>query len=91
MSSRINLANVILTPREWCVQKTTFKVYSRTRIFLLLDSIIVLLCEFSYISWSLAVFFIISEFYQMRKETLYFSMCLLGEKGSDRTNFLYRE
>lgn len=50
MSSRINLANVILTPREWCVQKTTFKIYSRTYIFLLLD--IALFCYMSsLISW----------------------------------------
>lgn len=56
MSSRINLANVILTPKEWCVQKTTFKVSSRIYIFLLLDSRIVLLYEFSYIMGSLQYF-----------------------------------
>lgn len=47
MPSRINLANVILTPREWCVQKVTFKVSSRKYIFLLLNGSVVLLYEFS--------------------------------------------
>lgn len=62
MSSRINLANVILTPREWCVRKDTFKVSSRIYIFFLLDSSIVLLYEFSYIMGSLQYFSLLQNF-----------------------------
>lgn len=89
MPSRINLANVIFTLREWCVQKMTFKVSNTTYIFLLIDGSIVLLYEFYH--GLLAVFYIISEFYQMRKKTLYFSMCLLGKRVVTELTSLYRE